>query len=360
MFLALLLIVVLALYINNLSQKYSFYNLFYSIKFSKSVLECHEEFEISFIIENKKILPITYLQINQNYPKEFQFINIDSDVNVFKTTLSILPYQRIKRSFLVKCSSRGRYLLYNANLICGDLLGLKQFSRDFEFSREIIVLPKPYDLKNKLKPIGSFLGDLSVKRWIIEDPILTVGLREYTGNEPLKYIHWPTSMKNQRLMVKEFDYTTDNNILLYLNIETSKPFWEKIDSRQIEKVISITRAIIDKLESEKIPYGIKCNAQNYMNINLSNTGLGKKHYMSILESLGRIDYSIFTPFEEILKNNRSMNYTTAVVITPSIFNEYVAEINRLKDIYQKVVLITLEKNNVELMKNIEIYFEGND
>ncbi|MCX7903321.1 MAG: DUF58 domain-containing protein [Caloramator sp.] len=358
MFIWLFVFILLAIYINLLSKKNAFKNLFYSVKFSKEIAEIDEEFEITSIIENKKMFPITYLNISQEYPEEFKFGEGNNFKGIYKSKMSVLPFQRVKRSFKVSCLKRGRYILKNAELTCGDLLGFETMTQFYETFAEIVVIPKPYLIK-KLTPYGSYTGDISVKRWIIEDPLVNIGIKEYTGREPLKQIHWPSTLRQQKIMVKEYDYTTDNNLLIALNIETCKPFWQRIDGEAIEKCISIARSLVDEFETLKIPYGLTSNAQNFLNSTLHNTGLGLSHRLKILEALGRIDYSIFCPFEDIIESKNSIKNTTIVVITPLILDEYVNPINNLIKFYQKVVLITLSHQNTEkITKQIETYFEG--
>ena len=44
-------------------------------------------------------------------------------------------------------------------------------------------------------------------------------------------------MKYNKLMVKNFDFTTDNSVLVALNTETMKPSWQPIEKDLIESVI---------------------------------------------------------------------------------------------------------------------------
>ena len=46
--------------------------------------------------------------------------------------------------------------------------------------------------------LSGFLGDVSVRRFIYEDPVLTTGFREYTGREPMKHISWTQSARGPR------------------------------------------------------------------------------------------------------------------------------------------------------------------
>lgn len=358
MLLTICIIVFLGVILNTISKKYSFRKLNYKRNFSKSIVEIDEEFEVESIVENNKILPITFLQINEEYPSVIQYKNKVSMANTLETivhsmTMMVLPYQRVKRKYKVSANERGRYLCKGVSLVVGDILGLKVFKESLLPDEEIVVLPQRINLDEELVPYGDFNGDVSVRRWIIDDPILTVGIREYTGFEPQKTIHWPSSLKSGRLMVKKFDYTTDNRVMLVLNVETNKPFWAKIDRIKIEKCISISRVITEELEEKGIPYGFCSNGQimgEYTD-NIIIPGWGPRHLNNIIERLGRLDYSISLQFEDMIEGLISMDikYGTYIIVIPYLVDEYVEFINILGNSCEKLIIISLDDKNMDLL-----------
>lgn len=368
---AIVLLIVLGFIVNKLSEKYAFEKLNYFRELSKSLLEPDEVLEIKTVIENKKILPITFLQVTQKFPSAFRFMGkvdtYESKEGVFhRFIITLMPYQRVKRTYRVSIDKRGKHMIYESDISVGDILGLKSFSRPYKEYREVIVLPKRYDIENSLVAYGSYNGDVSVKRWIIEDPILTLGIREYTGYEPQKNIHWPSSLKSGRLMVKNFDYTSDNKALVILNIESYKPFWMNINSDYIEKCISISRTVLEGFEESGVQYGFSTNAKasgafdGRVNI---LPGWGGSHLYNIIECLGRIDYGISDDFEEHLEAvvRKNENYSTYVIITPVILDEYIEWINLLGNKCQKLIVISLDDKNLErLDAGIISYLEGGD
>jgi hypothetical protein len=215
------------------------------------------------------------------------------------------------------------------------------------------VLPRGCSLEEAVVPYGDYNGDVSVRRWIIEDPILTVGVRDYTGLEPQKSIHWPSSLKSGSLMVKKFDFTTDNRVMVILNVETFKPFWMNIDHRKIEKCISIIRTIVEEFEDQGIPYGFWGNGQimGALNNDVVMPGWGPNHLSMILELLGRSDYSIAMQFEEMMVDliSKDIKYSTYVMVMPFVLESYVEYINRLSEQCEKFVLISLDKKNLEYL-----------
>lgn len=366
MLITVIILIAFAFILNELSKKYSIKGLTYKREMSRTVVEIDEEFKISTTLENNKFLPVTFLQIYEEYPNVLEYKgkvevkkNVDKINHVMNMTL--LPYQRVRRAYSVSCSKRGRYLLRDITMSVGDILGLRVFTEDVTMLQEVVALPKPFNIRERFIPYGSYNGDLSVRRWIIDDPIMIVGIREYTGLEPQKTIHWPSTLKTGKLMVKKFDFTTDNKVMVILNIEAFKPFWMKIDHVAIEKCISIARTLFEEFEELGIPYGFATNSEIVAPFKLSNIippGWGKAHLESIIESLGRVDYGIKMTFEDLLEKlsqNRD-GYGTYIVITPIVLDSYIHYINFLSMNCQKLVLLSLNETNLPLIKDEVLTF----
>lgn len=343
--------------INKATLHYGFRNLLYRMEIEKEVFEIGEDIEIVSIIENKKPLTVSFLKVEEKFPKGF---NVGGNIY----TLFIMPYQRVKRTYKIFGEKRGLHRIKDVDLELGDFIGFNKSDQNIGIGKSLIILPKKIDLEKSITPIGSLSGDISVKRWIIDDPLMTIGIREYTGNEPQKLIHWPSTVKYNNLMVKNFDFTTDNSVLIVLNIESSKPYWKSIDSERIERAISITRAVMEEFEDSKTHYGFASNAYNlkpnkYIKGYFYHPGLGNNHLYHLLEILGSIGYMAST-FEETLKDIRRKqgNYSTVIVITPKILEEYIEPINFLGKVANKTIVISVDGKHLEdLDKNI-IKFRG--
>lgn len=348
------------LILNALSEKYAFRGVTFKRELSKKIVEIGEEIGIKVSVSNKKLFPITFLQIIQNIPENTNLkerhINIDKEKSWREITTSVLPYQRVNRVYKDFYDKRGVVNFRDVTLKIGDLLGLKVFSKNIELFQQIVVLPKPINLQETILPYGDYYGEISVKRWIIDDPVLTVGIKEYTGFEPQKDIHWPLSLKHGSLMVKKYDYTTDNKVMIILNIETDKPFHTNIDAEKIEKVISIVRSIGEELEMTGIPYGLVSNTfliNNGESRNVIKPGWGGNHLISFLETLGRMNYGIECGFEETLEKilSERSNMGTFIMVTPKVLKEYITDINKLKKQCERLVLISLDDTNLHLLEN---------
>lgn len=331
--------------LNYLVLAYGFDRLTYRMELATSVFEPGEEIEITSIVENRKLLTVSYLEVHEFFPDGFS-----KKCNSYP--LFIMPYQRVRRTYKVTGEKRGLHNIGELHLKLGDFIGFKSEHKYLKEEREIIILPRKADLAQDLVPVGALTGDVSVRRWIVDDPLMTIGIREYTGTEPQRYIHWPSSLRYGDLMVKNFDFTTDNSVMVILNIETMKPCWRPVEEGIIEEAISLARTVIEEFEEQRIPYGFASNAHNDSEQRrgfLYHPGLGQGHLNQFLETLGRIHYRIPSFFELTLRDIRRMqgNYTTAVIITPRILDTYIEPINLLNKSVSRTVVISVEGEHLE-------------
>ncbi len=348
-------VIIFTYIINRLTLAFGFINLEYKMEIDKTTAEIGEKIEVSSILENRKPLNISFLKVVENFSKGF-------NMRTNQYTIFIMPYQRVVRKYKISAVKRGLYTVQSTNFEIGDFAGFKTERKVFPMKKEIVILPKKIELAENIVPLGSLSGDISVKRWIIDDPLMTIGIREYTGSEPERFIHWPSSLKYGNLMVKNFDFTTDNSVMVVLNIETMKPSFKRIEEDIIEKAISLTRGILEEFQESRIPYGFVTNANNYESKyrkgHYYQSGLGQNHLNVFLEVLGRIDDSVPTSFETTLKEliRKKGNYTTIVIITPRLLDDYIYGINLLSKTVSSTVVISLEGTLLnQLNKNIKKY-----
>jgi len=343
---------------NNISMYYGFFNLTYKLKIPRKIYEIGEEIEITSIVENRKPLTVSFLEVQESYP-----LHLGNETNTY--TLFIMPHQRVSRTYKVSAKRRGRHVFEDVRLKLGDFIGFRTELDFLKIHQEVTVLPARASLAHSLVPIGAMTGDISVQRWIVDDPLMTIGIREYTGTEPQRYIHWPSSLRYGELMVKKFDFTTDNSAMVILNMETMKPCWKPVEEDLIEEAISITRAVLEDFEDLKVPYGLATNAYNdsqerrgYM----FHPGLGKPHLNAFLETLGQLHYRIPGFFELTLRDIQRLqgNYTTVVIITPRILESYIEPINLLSRSVSRTVVVSLEGEHLEALNNGIIKYRGRE
>ena len=285
--LVILLIAAVIYILENYTVAHCFDHLSYAMDCEKKCAECDEKITFRTEITNDKFMPVLYLEVREFMPAEAdspQFIDTGYRTLGKQSvhTLYVTGHQKVSYEAEVSFSERGRYVFSNARLTCGDLLGLHKSIQTFDNVSECVIYPRPLDLHVMEPAFGSYIGSVSVKRFIMPDPIQTAGFREYTGHEAMKDISWVQSLKRSGLMVRQYDYTSDQKAFVIADIDGAA-------EEEAEKVFSAARTVIDYLEKNNIVYSFSCNAS----MNPMSTpayipdGLGRRHYESVLESLGR-------------------------------------------------------------------------
>jgi hypothetical protein len=86
---------------------------------------------------------------------------------------------------------------------------------DNEHIDRLLVYPKILPLEDIGIPSRHPFGDLRVKRHLFEDPVLVMTTREYVNGDPLKYIHWKSTARLQKLQSRVFEHTTTIDMALF-------------------------------------------------------------------------------------------------------------------------------------------------
>ena len=265
---------------------------------SKTLVEPDESFELITNLTNQSSRFVPFLKVNLMLPHQskvaFTRMSVKSDIQNLlwhRSTTWMSPRSKLERRLLMSLPARGRYLFRGATISGGDFLGLDETSKRFFNFNEVVVLPREIERSEVTGMLGGFVGDMSVRRFIMEDPVLTVGAREYTGREPLKQISWNHSARTGKLMAKQYDYTVEPLVSVLLDINTIKT--EAEAERLQEICFSLTRGVCEYFERHHMPYDFISNAATSSAVSgwsYVAEGLGSKHLLTILEGLGRASY----------------------------------------------------------------------
>ena len=273
----------------------------------ENVVDPDDIFNIVVELKNKKSFPVYFIRVNVSFPKEFY---VDPNMKLIASrhgqgmrAVSVSTWlkanQTLKLKIPVSISTRGRYFLPNPTLFFGDFLGLKEKRKELSYYREVVVAPKTYETEEVKQVLGKFMGEYSVRRFMYEDPVLTIGFREYSGREPMKMISWKQSAQKQQLMVKEYDHTIEPVLSVVLNMESIA---DKSPAN-MEKAYSIARSVCSNLEAKGISYGFYTNSQmagGSGEMHTVDDGVGAHHFGKIMERLGRGMYIHSMSFDRLL------------------------------------------------------------
>lgn len=208
--------------------------------------------------------------------------------NSYSFDTFLLPGRTYKGSIRLSVSKRGKYDLGKAYIETGDFLGFKSKVKSFSLGHNIICTARTLDDGPETEALGGEMGEISVRRFIMEDPSLVLGYREYTGAEPLKHISWVQTAKTGRLTVKKHDFTVDNDVAVFVDIEHT-------EKETAERCLSLVRTACSMLEEARIPYALHSNGDLFE----MEKGVGKVHLFEIERRIGLSRFVRFRSFASL-------------------------------------------------------------
>lgn len=325
-----------------------------------------EEVTITTEIVNKKLLPLPWISIYSIVPTQFVFLDSKTTRRIiewkseYTIVTSLLFYEKVKRKDIFYCNERGYYSIYGARVKIGDLFGFTYAEEELKLPISLIVYPRIKPLNELIVPKNTHQGDISVKRWIMPDPVQVVGSREYTSSDSFNTIDWKSTARLGSLQVKKFDYTSDPSLMIFMDIQTEKIYWRSIDSEAIELGIEISAAIMQNSLENKIPVGLCANSM-YIGCKTSvfiEPSISKNQRRLILDSLAMTSYHRGTDMQKLLREKAKVlkKENVIVLVTAYISEGLVTELNLLsKRGYKVKVILTKKCDNIRsLDKRIEL------
>lgn len=104
-----------------------------------------------------------------------------------------------------RLTRRGLFPLGPTELVSGDPFGLFPVRRMFPPSSSLLVYPMTVPVRAFPSPPGLLPGGEALRRRTPQVTPNAAGVREYTPGDPLNRIHWPSTARRDRLIVKEFE-----------------------------------------------------------------------------------------------------------------------------------------------------------
>lgn len=265
----------------------------------------------------------TFVRIIEHMPNQAEIIpdkNIPENlISKFATSfflnISFNLNPKVKRAFHIRFTlkNRGKHFFATKELCVGDFFGLKEKNHFIKSEDFVAVLPKQIISPENLQILSGFLGEISVKRFIMEDPVLTIGFNDYTGREPMKQISWTRSAVAGELKVRQYDYTVNESTTIVMNLSCGT-------TDDIESVFSTVRVVAEQLEQRKIPFGLITNTRlegTADSINSIDEGLGDAHLQTILYSLACAENICYYSFAGLVNNilHKGSRDTTYIVVS---------------------------------------------
>ncbi|MCS7461963.1 DUF58 domain-containing protein [Paenibacillus doosanensis] len=325
--------------------------------FNKRACYEGEEAEMIERIANRNLLPVPWLRLESLIHAGLKFYsqaNLDiNDGSMFqnhKSLFSLMPYTQITRRHRIRCLKRGCYRLSTASLTWGDLLGLHRSTLKLTLDAELLVYPKPAELDELQLPSHSWQGDITVRRWIVEDLFMISGVREYRYGDPLNGVNWKATARSGKLQVHQRDYTADHRLMIYLNVEDHEKMWSQVNDEPLfEYGLSCAAAIAEYAIRQGMEAGFATNAYSVdapKEPVRVEPGSGTEQLTLLLETMAKVVVARSIPFDTLLEEEAADAYVRhrdILIISAYVSEKMEGPIDELRRNGNAVELFLLKK-----------------
>ncbi|MFE5317540.1 DUF58 domain-containing protein [Paenibacillus sp. NPDC056579] len=315
-----------------------------------------EEAEMVERIANRNLLPVPWLRLESLIHANLVFysqsnldINNGAMFQNHKSLFSLMPYTQVTRRHRMVCRKRGCYRLNTAALTHGDLLGMYKNTLKLELDAELLVYPKLAPLEEIALPSHSWQGDFSVRRWIVDDPFMITGVREYRYGDPLNGVNWKATARMGKLQVHQRDYTADHRLMIYLNVEDHEKMWNQVNDEELyERGLSYAAAIAQQAIDQGMETGFGTNAYTVdapKEAVRVHPGSGSEQMTFILETMAKVVVARSIPFDTLLEEEVASGFSNRdiLIITSYIGEKMKTPIEQLRYQGNSVDILQLEK-----------------
>ncbi len=167
-------------------------------------------YEETLTLRNRSFLPKLWLEVRDI--SELPGLRINC-------VQSLKPFGEARWRARTSCTLRGRFRLGPVSLTAGDPFGLFRFKRELPIQQYVTVYPPTFEINRFEAQAGILPGGNTANRPTPHTTPNITGLRDYRPGDGMNRIHWASSARQRKLMVKEFDFdpTIDVQIFLDLN-----------------------------------------------------------------------------------------------------------------------------------------------
>ncbi len=345
----------------------SLWRLRFTHVFSERRAFVGETITLRLRLENRKPLPVLWLRIHEFVPEHLPMSGARiapshrPRQNLLEAVFVLSGFRRADRLVSIECVQRGFYAFGPATLYAGDPFGFFIAKRQVLDERWLIIYPKVEPLPKLGLPAKNPLGEVKAPVPLFEDPVRTVGVRDYQPQDDFRRVHWKASARRQRLQSKVLEHTTSHNVVVVLNAATLKPHWIGVIPPLLERVVSVAASIAYYAAEQRWPVGLIANGvlpRSDQPLRVP-PGRGPHQLTLIFEMLAAVTPVVTLPIEDLLRweSPRMPLGATFVVISAIVDDDLVATLQDLRAGGRRIVLISLaaERPPTEHLEGILTY-----
>jgi uncharacterized protein (DUF58 family) len=271
-----------------------------------------ERIEVRFDVESRGALPLVGLEVEDVFPADRA---PQKRAVIFP---ALRAYHRVSARYFADCDAkRGLYAVGPVSVVARDPLGIVRARRELGGLANLLVYPHVFPIARLPRAGGGTRYDASAALGGLAGAgIDFLGTREYRPGDPLRLVHWGSTARTGRLVVKELEETAAEDVAVFLDLS-------RLAVRGIGRISTLEYAIrIAASVATHVARGanrVRIFGRGKKPIDIP-PGSGAAHVTSILETLALARADGETPLAELLRETASQlgKGATAVVIFSSL------------------------------------------
>ncbi len=192
---------------------------------------------------------------------------------------------------------RGRFDVGPLEVTVSDPLGLFERSRVFSELGELIVYPRTFPIRDLGLQELMWRAPVSAPANLRAGQAATfLGTREYRAGDNPRHIHWPSTARWGRLILKEFEIDTNLEVTVFLDLN-QKALRGVGRGSNIEYGVRIAASIADHVTQRLFACQVIADPGSPIII---PPRTGKSHLIAILDTLARVRATGKTPYLDLV------------------------------------------------------------
>jgi len=240
----------------------------------------------------------------------------------------------------MQCRRRGVYSAGPVRVTTGDPFGLFKFSRSYGERQSLVVLPHPEELPYFWAPAAQLPGEGVVRKRTHYVTPNAASIREYYPGDSYNRIHWRSTARLGRLMVKTFEMDPTSNIWILLDLHGDVQ--QGCDEESTEEYgVRIAASLAYRFLNANRMLGMMMFGRETVTLDPARGG---QQYTRVLESLAVAQATGKASLAEVIQEEgrRFGRHTTLIVISPSCDEEWAASLHQLMRQGTRAAAVLLE------------------
>ena len=309
--------------------------------------------EERFAVKNSSSMPKLWLEVRDesNLPGHLasQVVN------------ALRPRQERSWTIRTLCRERGRYTLGPITLFSGDPLGLFQLRRSLEPTSTIVVYPITVDIDHFPLPTGLLPGGDALRRRTHYVTTNASSVRDYVPGDSFNRIHWRSTARRDRLIVKEFELDPLTDVWIFLDMqkavhcdlpqedashEEDGRFWLRRGPFELppsteEYGVVVAASLAQHFLNRDRALGMVSYGQRREVIPVDR---GERQLTKILETLAVLRAEGMVPLREVIRaeTQQLARGTSVIVVTPSNDARWVMAARQMERAGLRLVVVVID------------------